>query len=259
MPFIVCPETYMIDSRKCGVSRDSRGDPIYIYRFPTCIDDIVSVKLEHAIIPASEYTVRTTNNEFSVSIANGPYITYHIPIGFATPSVLAAQISALPCGLSVFFNATRKHFEITSRSGKAFSIDLRSVRSAFVLLGLPKSVCTSSNMGYMKSGMVSQETMQTPLVQIHIEELQDISSPLECIYIHQLKDNYQSYSIPRHADEMCSLPIHPPRSLHRLSLQIKDQNGRRNYDPNGKPFFILIRFGVRRRVLKHLSPRASSV
>ena len=250
MPIVVCSESVLIDSRRCARTLNGVGETVYVHRLPKCLEDAVSVSLDHAVVPATQHTVRASNREFSLSFSGGPRQTHALPIGFATPALVAAQISRLGCGLAAFYNSARKRLEFTSLGGKPFELDFEGPNSAHRLLGLSRGKKHPSTPdGFLTSGVVvaSRSSLQTSLLQIAVDELEDLSSPLECVHMRQQKHRYAVFSRPR-GSVASSLPIHPPRRFHRLSVRLLDESGE-PYDPNGAPFFLVLQFGVRRRVL----------
>jgi len=89
------------------------------------LDDIndAYISVIDAQIPVSFYTVNSTNNTFKVSINNGSYITYTIPIGNYNNYTLISALQLLLPSFTFTFNSINGVLTISS-TNLIFSLDL---------------------------------------------------------------------------------------------------------------------------------------
>ena len=104
------------------------------------LDDIndAYVSLIDAQIPVSFYTVNSTNNTFKVSINNGSYITYTIPIGNYNNYTLISALQLLLSSFTFTFNSINGVLTISS-TNLIFSLNL-TLSNFNTLLGFNKII-----------------------------------------------------------------------------------------------------------------------
>lgn len=101
------------------------------------IDTHISVI--NAQIPVSFYTINATNNQFKLSINNGAYTTYSIPVGNYNNYTLITALQTLLSSFTFTFNTTNGLLTIAS-TNSIFSLDFTIAYSCYNLLGFAKSI-----------------------------------------------------------------------------------------------------------------------